>query len=343
MERQDPQSGISFKKVLVTGGTGYIGSRVARELLRSGYSLRILAKDMGKAERLFGTSAEIMAGDIVDWRMLNRALNGVDAVFHFAAALADRWYPFDHLRQVNVVGTRFLAEQSADQGVQRFFHISTAWVYGLRGEGRKDEHSPLEASGLPYCDTKMEAEAVVRGLVATKGLPAVILQPTQVYGPGNYAWTAKPIELIKSGRMIYPNKGKGLLQPIYIDDLVRAIMLSVQRGRAGEAYLLGGQELVTVKEFFDWYRRMLGKGWIPSMPAAVVLTFAKFMETGASMLGMQTPFSVEAVRAVSSSVTYCCEKSERELGFLPETLLEQGMKHVGEWLREEGTKLSHQQ
>ncbi|MEW6418654.1 MAG: NAD-dependent epimerase/dehydratase family protein [Nitrospirota bacterium] len=124
--------------------------------------------------------------------------------------------------------------------------------------GNINENSPLLPSNDPYCDTKLEAENIVLEY-ARKGLKAVIVQPTQVYGPGDEKWTMKPIRLIKSGMMIYPDGGRGLLQPLYIDDLIDGIILATLYGKKGQSYILCGNEVITVKEFFGYYTNMVGR------------------------------------------------------------------------------------
>jgi nucleoside-diphosphate-sugar epimerase len=283
---------------------------------------------------LFGEAVEFTNGDLADCEALSSAAEGAQIVFHFGAVLADKWYPREYMWKVNVEATRCLADASKRFGVERFIHISTAWVYGINGDGVLDETSPIRRSGFPYCDSKVEAEGIVRARAEREHLPAVIVQPSQVYGPGSIPWTKTPIDLLRWHVMVYPNKGRGLVQPIYIADLIEGIMSVCHRGKVGEAYLLCGPEVLSIREYFGHYAEMLGRRWVPSVPYPVAITAAKAMEVVARTAGIQPLFTAEAVSGISSKVTYTARKAERELGFAAHTTTAQGMTLVKKWIEQ---------
>ena len=325
---------ISGKTVLVTGASGFIGKRVARELMLRNVRVRALVRDPAKAADLAAAGAEMAIGDMTDPASLEGAVRGCQAVLHFAGATND-FQPRSHYERVNVEGTRILAEAALKEGVERFVDISTVWVYGLRSGPGVCETSPCRESGHSYADTKLEAERVVRRLVAEKGLPAIILQPSEVYGPGDRNWTERPLELIRSGRMILADRGRGLTQPVYIDDLVQGILAAVENGRVGETYVLCGPEAVTFREYFMHFARMAGKKRLPSVPGRLALATAATAEWLARRFRRQPVFTRQEVLATMATTSYDGGKAGRELGFVPKTTLAEGMRRIEEWLRTE--------
>ena len=178
--------GLSGKRVLVTGATGLLGGAVIRRLLEGGSSVLALVRDSARARGLLGSEVAIAEGDLTDPASLRSAVNGCFSIFHFAAVL-NEFQPLRFYWRANIEGTRALAEAALAAGVERFVHASTVAVYGLRATGRIDERSPRVRCGDSCGDTKLEAEELIRQMAVVRGLPAVIVQPTQVYGLGDRA------------------------------------------------------------------------------------------------------------------------------------------------------------
>jgi len=324
------------KTILVTGATGLIGSHVTERLLQEGGAVRAYTRYAAKAQFLESLGAEIIVGDITDGCTLSRAVTGCQLVFHFAGVIGNVFKPRSYFEAVNVDGTRIVAEAALKQNVERFMHTSTVGVYGLDAKAGTDESSPHVLSNDPYCDTKLQAEQIVRDLFHGRHLPCVIIQPSPVYGPRDETWTLYPIELIRTGRMVLVNGGKGLIQPIYITDLVDGIILASERGRAGESYILSGSEVVTIRKFFGYYARMLKSEPIRSVPGWQALGLATFFECVSRVIHKPMPFTKCAIRGTMMHATYGIDKAMRELGFHPRTQLEQGMAFVEAWMKEQG-------
>jgi dihydroflavonol-4-reductase len=220
--------------------------------------------------------------------------------------------------------------------IERFIHTSTVSIYGRNAGRDTDEESSLPQSDEPYGDTKLQAEMIIRGLVQDKELPAVIVQPSQVYGPGDKTWTLRPLQLIQSGKMILPDGGNGLIHPIYIDDLVDGILATDRRGRTGEAYILCGPEVVTIREFFGHLATIVGKNRLPSVPGWLAVSIATTAELVAKITRRPPVFTRNTVRFVTGHTSFNGSKASRELGFCPTTTLETGMRAVEDRLRREG-------
>lgn len=316
------------KPVLVTGATGLLGGMTARRLLADGARVRGLARQPARAADLAAAEAEIVVGDMTDVPSLERALEGCQAVFHFAGALANEFRPWSYFRQVNVEGTRHLALAALAGRVERFILCSTAWVYGMAAGADTDEATPHQYSGEPYCDTKLDAEEVIRALTRDKGLPAVIVQPTEVYGPDDKHWTLGPLKLIRAGQMVLAAGGSGLVQLVYQDDAVDGILAAARHGLVGEAYIIGGAEAVSIREYFLSLARMTGREHLPSVPGWLALALAGLFELGSRVSGRPPPFTRGAVRGTMVHATYRIGKARTELGFVPQVNFRTGLEQV---------------
>lgn len=325
------------KQVLVTGATGLIGGRVASRLLAMGAAVRVLARKPEKASKLASTGAEVAPGDMADAASLRAAVRDCSAVFHFAGVLGDEFKPWSYFQQVNVDGTRALAEAALENSVERFVHASTVAVYGFDAPAGTNERTPRAKTGDPYSDTKREGQEAVESLARERGLPAVIVQPSQVYGPGDETWTGGPARLALAHKLLLPGGGCGLLQPIFVDDLADGILAAAREGENGEAYILCGPEVVTVADFFGRLARMAGREKIPSVPAWLALSTAGLAEIWSRLSRRPPAFSRSAVRFVTQrETTFDGKKAADALGFHPKTSLEEGLAAVRAWFEAGG-------
>lgn len=324
---------IKNKRVLVTGATGLIGSHLTQELLIQGCTVRAMVRNPEKANPLAQTGAEVVYGEMTEPDTLMAAVKDCQVVFHLAGVLGTQYKPLSYFRQVNVDGSRILAEAALNENVERFLFAGTAWVYGFHAGLGVNEKAPRCLSNDPYCDTKLEAENMIRLMIRDKGLPGIVVQPAEVYGPEDRTWTLDPIELIKSGLMMLPSNGEGVIQPIYIDDLTEGIMAAVTRGVIGEVYILCGPQITPVRDFFTHYAHMTGRKNIPSIPGSLLPLLAGASEAVAGVFKKQPPFTRCAARGVMKTTTYSHQKAAAELQFVPKITVEQGMKRVQAWLQ----------
>ena len=318
------------KLVLVTGATGLLGGMTARRLLADGARVRGLVRQPTRATELAAAGAEIVAGDMTDFPSLERAIRGCQAVFHFAGVLANEFQPQSYFRQVNVEGTRHLALAALAGRVERFLHCSTAWVYGMAAGADTSESTPHQYSGEPYCDTKLDAEEVIRSLARDRGLPAVIVQPTEVYGPDDKTLTLGPLELIQAGQMVLAAGGSGLLQLVYQDDAADGILAAARHGLVGEAYIIGGAEVISIREYFLNLARMTGRKRLPSVPGWLAIAAAGLLELGSRVNGRPPSFTRGAVRGTMVHATYRVDKAQTELGFTAQVDFRTGLARIRE-------------
>lgn len=327
---------LSQSKILVTGATGFIGRRLVQRLrLEKGASVRALVRNPAKAEDLAKLGVELVQGDLSDCGSLERAIQDCSVVIHSAAQVSsvpDR----DVFQQSNVNGTENIARASSTARVERFVHLSSIAVFGLPTDGEIVDDSPRRPCGDPYSDTKLHAENAVWRYHREAGLRSVILRPSSVYGPGSTHWSVVPIKRVKKGRMFFVNGGRGLLNYVYIDNLVDAIVLAVEdEGAVGEAFIVN-DGAISWHEFFGAYARMVGKDGIPSVPLWAAKLWLHYRNLVAAWRGETTRVPPNALRFLVGSAVYKQSHIEQRLGHRSRINLEEGMRRTEAWFRETG-------
>jgi nucleoside-diphosphate-sugar epimerase len=252
------EGALAGQKVLVTGATGFIGGRlVERLVLEHGAEVRALVRNLAGAARLArfpSGSVTVLRGDVTNPADLETAMQGCDRVFHCAYGTSGSQ---KHRAWVNTEGTRRVLAAAQTAKARRIVYLSTLMVYGQTGDGDLDETAPRQRFGNPYSDSKLEAERIA----LSSGLPVAVIQPTAVYGPFGGVWTETVLRSLKAGRQILINGGDGMANPVYVDDLVSAMLLAAVKEEAvGEAFLVSSDEPVTWREMFGRFERMLGGG-----------------------------------------------------------------------------------
>jgi dTDP-glucose 4,6-dehydratase len=317
---------VTFRRVLVTGGCGFIGSHFVRALLRSDRAegvtnldcLTYAANPKNLEDVADSPRYKFVRQDVADAGELDRAFGGgVDAVVHFAAeSHVDRSIlaaaPF---LRTNVAGTQCLLDASVRHGVQRFVHVSTDEVYGSLGAtGRFTEESPL-APNSPYAASKAGSDLLVRAAWKTHGLPATITRSSNNFGPNQFPEKLVPLAITNAiDDLPVPVYGDGrqVRDWIYVEDHCEALLAVLERGAAGETYNIGGgneRENVLVVEAI---LRILGK------PGAL-------LQFVADRPGHDRRYALDS------------SKIERTLGWKPERPFEERLESTVRWYRKNET------
>jgi nucleoside-diphosphate-sugar epimerase len=249
---------LSGKKVFVTGGTGFVGTRLIETLvLDQGACVTALVNRANAgALRMARFDIELAYGDIRSLDDMKAATKGVEIIIHMAYG---RSGTDEQQRSVTVGGTSALVDAAVANGVSRFVNVGTAAVYFGAPDGVVDETFPRRKWGWVYSDTKLEAEDIIRAACSQRGLPGTIVQVAGVYGPWGDTFTVGPLMQLQSGRVVLVNNGEGVSNATYVDDTVQAILLAAVRpGVIGETFIIKGPGRVTRRELFAAYERMLG-------------------------------------------------------------------------------------
>src|SRR3990170_3639562 len=248
--------GRALGPVLVTGAGGFIGGRLCERLVLEGVRVRALVRSTDQAARLAARGVEPVRGDLTRPDDLPPAVRGCGVIFHCGAWMGEPW-TWEAARAANVEGTRSLLDASLRAGASRFVHVSSISVYGPTTADPIDEQTPLWPLG-PYRATKIGAEQEVVSAHG-RGLPTVILRPGQVFGPGDLRLSGLVLRWLRRGLPLVVEGGRGFCYPIYIDNLVDALLASATTADAvGGIFNLADAD-VPWGEFLGSYARMAGR------------------------------------------------------------------------------------
>jgi nucleoside-diphosphate-sugar epimerase len=301
-------------------------------LLNAGYRVRALARSPGSLEL---PGAEAFEGDLSDETALRRAVSGVERIFHVAAVYREAKLPDSYYRDINVEGTRRLARAAVDEGGIPFLYCSTCGVHG-EVEPPADETTPYNPGDI-YQQTKVEAERVVLELHRERGLPAVILRPVGIYGPGDRRFlklfrgvARRKFPLIGSGKTVY--------HLTHVEDVARGFLKAADTPEAaGEAFILAGARYTTVEELLALVAASAGVSpprfhW----PAKPIYLASALCEDLCRPLGIEPPLHRRRLDFFLKDRAFRIDKARRVLGWEPQVALEEGIASTLEWYRTAG-------
>ena len=322
---------------LVTGATGFVGANVARELLREGATVRVLARPQSDRRAIEGLAVEVCDGDLGDPASLRRAVQGARTVFHVAADYRLWARRPEEIYRANVEGTRAVLQAAADAGVKRIVYTSSVGALGIPEDGTPGtETTPVALADMvgPYKASKFLAEQVALGF-ALKGLPVVIVNPSTPIGP----WDVKPtptgqmvVDFLRDRMFATLDTG---LNVVHVRDVARGHLLAAERGRIGEKYILGNANL-TLNEIGALLAEIAGsRAPRARIPYAVAWLAAGCMEVAARVTGSPPRASLTAVRMARKRMFFSPAKAVRELG-LPQTDVRVALREATDWFVQHG-------
>jgi len=324
-------------KALVTGATGFVGSAVARALLQAGWQVTALVRPNADLRNLRGLGADLATGDLTDRASLDRALAGCAALFHVAADYRLGARNPEELYRTNVEGTRNIMEASRRAGTGRVVYTSSVATIGLPADGTPGtEETPSTIADMigHYKRSKFLAEEVARE-AARSGMAVIIVNPSTPVGPGDVkpTPTGRMVMDAAAGRMpAYVDTG---LNIVHVDDVAAGHLLAFERGRPGERYILGGQDM-SLREILIEIARLTGrKPPRIRLSTSVVLPIAYVAELAARVTGVPNRVTVEGVRMARKRMFFASDKAARELGYRwrpPAQAFEDAVL----WFREQG-------
>jgi dihydroflavonol-4-reductase len=320
--------------LLVTGGTGFLGSTLVPLLVSAGHRVRLLQRSAAPEAEALG--AEVARGSVQDQEAVRAALDGVEAVYHLAGRVD--FDPRDPaaLYALHVQGTRVLLEAAAAAGVKRAILASTSGTIAVFAEertGTEDDPYPLrEVAGWPYYLSKIYQEKSALRISRDTGLPLVVLNPSLLLGPGDERLSSTDVVWKFLKRRVPAMPGGGI-SFVDVRDAAQSFAAALERGRPGERYLLGGANM-SFRDFFGRLERISGVA-APrvSLPSAVNVAGVRLLEKLASWRGTEAPIDSSSVE-MGERFWYCdSRKAEEELGFSPRDPQET-LGETVRWLRE---------
>lgn len=302
-------------RVLVTGASGFLGSWIARELEGRGHALRLLLREGSPTDNLEGLAAERVRGDVLDAGSVRAALAGCDAVVHAAGVVHFQPFDLERLFAVNVRGVQVVLGEALAAGVKRAVLTSSTAALGGRARPEPlDEGSPsnAEALGIHYLASKWRGEQA--GLaIAARGLPLVVARPSFVLGPGDVHRSSAGLVLAVA-RQDYPAFVRGGVSFCDVRDVARGHAAALERGRTGEAYVLGGHDL----ELEEFMRRTASLAGVPPprrVPYPVAWPVVAASEAFDRLRGRRPKQTRQLLRSGSLYTFARSDKAEAELGY----------------------------
>ncbi|MFA5988941.1 MAG: hopanoid-associated sugar epimerase [Sphingomonas sp.] len=304
--------------VLVTGATGFVGSAVARALASRGAKLRLLVRTGSERANLAGLEAELVEGDMRDEESVLKAARGAQMLFHVAADYRI-WAPDpEDIVRNNLAGTRAVMQAAQRAGVARIVYTSSvATLRPLHG-GVADETraaTPEQAVGA-YKRSKVVAERLVEAMVA-QGLPAIIVNPSTPIGPRDIKPTPTGRIVVEAANGRMPAFVESGLNLAHVDDVAEGHLLAMARGKIGERYILGGQD-VTLRAMLADIAAITGRrAPTISIPRAPLFPLAYINEAVARISGKDPFLTVDSLKMAAHNMYFSSRRAETELGYAP--------------------------
>ncbi|MBW4686066.1 MAG: NAD-dependent epimerase/dehydratase family protein [Komarekiella atlantica HA4396-MV6] len=323
---------LSQKKLLISGTSGFIGLRAAELALAQGMKVCGLQHCTDEAKKAQELGFEVILGSITDPAIAQKACQGVDIVLH-TADMANESASLERFREVNVGGTVNMAKAAKNAGVKTFVHLSSVMVYGFNYGDRITELGPLSGENNSYCQTKIEAEEAILQLNAPPDFGIIIIRPGDVYGPGSIPWVVQPILLMRQKLFFYANDGRGVINHLYVDNLIDAIFLAIEKETYGEIFNITDGQKTSWKEYFTRLAEMAGVSIPHSLPKEELKVLAQLRYQGRKLFGKKVDILPESIDFISRPYAYSIAKAETTLGYKPKIDLKEGMQRTKEWLQ----------
>lgn len=321
-------------KIAISGIGGFIGKRAAEKALAKGWQVigiesnRSIAKEISRALYI-----DVVKGDIRNEEDCQKAVDKADVIIHTAAVVKEdgNW---DTFRAINVIGTENLAKAAKATGAKQFIHLSSVMVYGFHYPKNVDENGPLKGDNNPYCQTKIESEEKLKAL-ADQYFHYTIIRPGDVYGPGSIPWVVRPLEMMKANQFMLIDGGKGYFNPVYIDNLIDAILTCIEQEAFDKTYNVTDNTPMTNQQYFGKLSELSGRSMLPSMPSALLKPLSGMYSKMASFLGIEAQVNPQAIRYMQRPYPYSSSRIRDELGFTSRVSFEKGMELTFNWLKKE--------
>lgn len=324
-------------RAFVTGATGFIGANVVRALLKRGFDVRALARPTSDRRNIQGLPIGVVEGDLRDYRSVKRGMEGCEVVFHVGALYSFWVRPQRFIYEVNVDGTRNVLRAAEELGVERVVYTSSIAALG-RGtvDNPADEDTPLRPEVLigDYKKSKYLAQQVALEF-AKRGLPVVIVNPTFPVGPYDLKPTPTGRVILDFLRRKIPAYMDTGLNVVAAEDVAEGHILALERGRPGECYILGGENLA-MKELLELLSKITG---LPApkfkLPYAVALPLAYLNVWFCLLTGKNPRMTPDTVRMTRYYEFFDIRKAREELGYDPMPA-EEALRRAVEWFRKNG-------
>jgi len=325
-------------RILITGATGFIGSRLALRASAAGHAVVAAGRKLndGLRAQFTRSNIEVRLGDVTDAGYVDGLMPGITHVCHLAAAWQEVGVADDYFQKVTVEGAKNVADAGVKHGVSKLVHCSTSGVHSRSSGALVAESSPIEVTNS-YEMAKIEAERMLFARARVTGLPTIVLRPADGYGPGDMR-LLKLFKAVAKQRFPLIGPGTGHRHMIYIDDICDAFLAACSAPAPHpEAFLLAGPEVVTLKELVERLAKVLG---VPKygiqLPLAPMRVISAITEDVCSVLKVSPPLYRRRLDFYTVDVKYDIRKARDMLHWTPQIGLDAGLRMSADWYREQG-------
>jgi 2-alkyl-3-oxoalkanoate reductase len=325
-------------KALVTGGTGFLGGRLAQLLTERGWDITAMGRNIDKGASLQSSGIRFVQADLRDQEAVQRWCHGQDIVFH-CAALSSPWGSYQQFYEHNVTGTEHIVDACLRENVNRLVHVSTPNIYfdyrdrlGIR----EDDPLPMKPAN-PYAATKLLAEKVVQRGVQ-EGLAALMIRPRGIFGPQDTTILPRLIAANGSGGIPLIRGGHALLDMTYVDNVAEGLILAAEApdSAVGLAYNLTNDEPVRLIDALQRLFELLDQPLhIRPLPYPAASLLGGCLELAARLTGKEPRLTRSTVGLLSFSQTLDVHRAKERLGYKPSVRMDEGLRRFSVWWREE--------
>lgn len=324
-------------KVLVTGATGFTGAYLVKELVRLGCQVHAIARPSSRLGDLEGLPVTWHRGNVYDPAVVEKAMQGVNYVFHLAAAYRDASVGDEVYSLVHVKSTQLLAEAALKQpDFKRFVHVSTVGVLGHIETPPANEESPYNPGDI-YQSTKVDGEIWIKNFARDRRLPLTVMRPAAIYGPGDRR-LLKIFKLAKLPVTPLLGFGRGLYHLIHVQDLVSYLIAASQSEKAlGQIYICGNPVTYSIPDMTRVIKEELGLPYrILRIPAWPFFLLGYLVEAICKPFGIEPPIYPRRVAFFTKDRSFQTDKIRRDLGDLYHFSSEQGIRDLTRWYVSQG-------
>jgi len=328
------------KRIFVTGGTGFVGQALVRDLLRTRKTVLLLTRDSRRVPTDLSREVNIVQGDLGTPQSYDDVLKGCEAVVH--CAKADGYDPIARAH-LEIVAGRNLLNSAIRAGVRRFVHLSTISVYGITDYEFADEDSPRKPADDHYTNSKIQIEEEV--LQKKDAIEVVVLQPANIYGPAPCWWSHTLINMMRRGKIILVNEGQGVANMVHVADVVHSIILALDgEGIQGECFIISDGKPLTWREYFKRLETIVGHEALIQLNASEAKELSRRLMNrsftarlrrafGRAILNepLTFPLTDYAVDKYSCRTTFSTAKAVQQLQYQPVYDIQTGLKTVEEY------------
>jgi nucleoside-diphosphate-sugar epimerase len=324
-------------EIFITGGNGLVGHHLVPALQQRGHGVRVLVLPTEDTTWLTQRGVAVYPGDICQPQTLTVPMHGVDAVFHLAA-MHGVWRPLQDYHAVNVAGTAHVCRAALAAGVRRLVHVSSWMAYDMVPGRLVREDVPLAPRHDPYWVTKAQGDKRVQRLIAQEHLPAVIIRPGTIFGPGDRLNFGRLADRLGAGKGLIVGSGRNALPLVYVTDMVQGLLLALEHERAvGQAYNITHDQPLTQEEFLCAIAQEVGAP-PPRLhvPYRALYAAAFIAEQAARLTHAQQPLVTRhGVDLFGIDHRHAIDKARRELGYRPQVPLREGVRLAAAWYRQQ--------